>query len=156
MLIKELQKVAYKDMSLEEWKGFETELEEKGYIIEKDYLKLSEILELDESSFGHSIVLFVWRKTEEKGLTWRDMKGFLDVYVTSYGAIRVETFIPNAPAAVVDSDINRYEIYKTEEGYFVPRLWKLFKEIKLDFETVFDLPSGIDGALRIKIKGEEI
>lgn len=156
MLIKELKKYAYQRLGREEFRDLEERLAMQGIEMEYDHLRLTDLVALDENVLGKALVLKVWQKTEEDGRIWRQLKGYLHVYVCSWGEIEIEKYYPNSPYTVFDSDVNRVEVYKTDEGYFVPRTWKLYKDFQERYRVEYDLKKGVDGATRVDIVGEEI
>lgn len=151
MIIKRLIETE-KNLTYKGWLNLEKNLREQGVLLQKDGCYLSELIEWDKEDIeGNFIKLEVIKKEKDSGhdIVWYKKKGILIVYV-GQNTITIEAYIPNAPKAIITSDINTITIYSTEEGYFIPREWKLLKDFRIEYNMVMDAET--DGAQKATIK----
>ncbi|MEM3422993.1 MAG: hypothetical protein QXE51_00270 [Nitrososphaeria archaeon] len=115
------------------------------------------IIDLDEQEFKSlsptQIACIRFQRDDVLETSFKDLIGVLHVYVDeSENTILLKEFIPNSPRSVILSDVNKIEIFKTEDGYFLPDKFMILRNPTLEYRFLFDLEH--DGAESISLRDE--
>lgn len=128
MLIRRLMELRDKEFSLEEWEDLELELEKKGFLMVMKHTdcKLTSFLRVYNNA-SWFFRLTIYKEMFIEGFRYLKLEGELEVSVSEEGKIRLDKYIPNAPFLKLNEGDKSIYVYLTEEGNFVPCLWKIIK-----------------------------